>query len=479
MRRVIALLGALVLVAGLPAAASGAKATRFTDHSVNLFCDLLTPTSGVGSAFFSANVSDEFGSGAFVEYWTTSEPAGPPALANDFDAQPVVEWDGTTLSGSIPLRDAAGDPAGEATFSATLVPSGDPIPFDDVFKEGNQQSHVTGVTQPLDPSGTLQVGGASFSLDNCFADETTASVFATNPNSIVRHFSSRTIGCDLANAAGDTGFLFFDVHDGDPFVDVFVDPAVGPDVAGFGGGPLVDGTFDATLTVYDPQTGDLTGGTGSVHLAIASTGEPFEYVLRFGTGRDLVSGVVFAVEGSLSIDGHAFDLGACIFQETTAKELQTFPNGPKPGGKVPSNDLPSGAKLLRAGDRISVATKGASLEREADYECLRFEDPETGEVVDVPVGSTVWYKVVGTGGPITIDTAGSDYDTVIAVYTADGAGGFTPVPGACVDDVPLEPIGRTLQAAVTFDSLAGVTYYVQIGGYPQSFTYGNLRVRVS
>jgi hypothetical protein len=64
------------------------------------------------------------------------------------------------------------------------------------------------------------------------------------------------------------------------------------------------------------------------------------------------------------------------------------------------------------------------------------------------------------------------------VYTSDGAGGFTPVPDACVDDVALEPIGRTLQAAVTWDTVAGTTYYVQIGGYPQSFPYGNLRVAV-
>ena len=79
---------------------------------------------------------------------------------------------------------------------------------------------------------------------------------------------------------------------------------------------------------------------------------------------------------------------------------------------------------------------------------------------------------------MTVDTAGSDYDTVIAVYTSAGRAASRPVPDACVDDVPLEPIGRTLQAAVTFDTVAGTTYYVQIGGYPESFPYGNLRVAV-
>ena len=78
---------------------------------------------------------------------------------------------------------------------------------------------------------------------------------------------------------------------------------------------------------------------------------------------------------------------------------------------------------------------------------------------------------------MTVDTAGSDYDTVIAVYTADGAGGFTPVRG-----LRRRRPARTdrTDAAVRrdVDTSPGTTYYVQIGGYPQSFPYGNLRVAV-
>ena len=161
-----------------------------------------------------------------------------------------------------------------------------------------------------------------------------------------------------------------------------------------------------------------------------------------------------------------FDLGACIgIDGRDQGDHRPTREGPKPGGKVPANDLPSGAKLLTVGSKTSVATKGASPDREAPYECLTFE--EDGEASSRSRSGTR----SGTGssapaGPVTVDTAGSDYDTVVAVYTADGAGGFTPVPDACVDDVPLEPIGRTLQSAVTFDTVAGTTYYVQIGGYP-------------
>ena len=41
---------------------------------------------------------------------------------------------------------------------------------------------------------------------------------------------------------------------------------------------------------------------------------------------------------------------------------------------------------------------------------------------EIPVGYTVWYKFLGTGSPMTIDTAGSDYDTVTALYTASAGG---------------------------------------------------------
>jgi hypothetical protein len=479
MRRLFAIVGTLVLVVGLPGGASAARPTRFTDHAVSVFCDLLRPTSGVGAAFFSASLSDQFGPSATVEYWTTAPPSGPPVLSGGLDTPSAVTWNGTTLTGSIPLRTSTGSDAGDATFTVALAPSGDPVPFDDRFKEGNRQHRFTGTTQPMDPSGSLIIGNSTFSLDGCYADETTVTVVETNPNSIVQPFSTRSVSCELANASGDTGLLFVDIHDSSVFADVVIGPAgTSSVVRGFSVGELRDGTFDAQITAIDPRTGRPTGGTGSIHMTVASVGEPFEYLLRSATSRVKARGQAFDVEGSLTLEGHVFDLGACVLEDATGKTIVTFPRGPKPGGTVPSNDLPAGAKLLRVGDRTSLATRGASPTREAPFECLIFEDPETGTPFEIPVGHTVWYQIAGTGQPITIDTAGSDYDTVIAVYTSNGAGGLTPLPNGCVDDVALQPAGRTLQASVTFGSILGVTYYVQIGGFPEGFPYGNLRVSV-
>jgi hypothetical protein len=59
------------------------------------------------------------------------------------------------------------------------------------------------------------------------------------------------------------------------------------------------------------------------------------------------------------------------------------------------------------------------------------------------------------------------------------SGGFQFVPDGCADGVPTVPFGRKLQGAVTIQTVAGTTYFVQIGGFPDTpYPYANLRVVV-
>ena len=93
----------------------------------------------------------------------------------------------------------------------------------------------------------------------------------------------------------------------------------------------------------------------------------------------------------------------------------------------------------------------------------------------------LWYKITGTGAPVTIDTAGSNFDTVIGVFERDGAD-YTEL--ACNDDVFFEPVGSTYQAALTFDTVAGQTYYIEVGGFqnffdPDNPEFGLLKLKVS
>jgi hypothetical protein len=131
------------------------------------------------------------------------------------------------------------------------------------------------------------------------------------------------------------------------------------------------------------------------------------------------------------------------------------PNGPKPGPLA--NDTPGGASSIRLGKPVKIVTGGNAFEPEAP--CQTTYPGET-EPADVPITYTAWWTVNGTGAEMSADTAGSDFDTVVGVYVL-GQGGLEQV--VCVDDVG-EP-EFSLQADATWASQAGVTYYLQVGGF--------------
>ncbi|MEO6207211.1 MAG: hypothetical protein ABIP77_04580 [Candidatus Limnocylindrales bacterium] len=139
------------------------------------------------------------------------------------------------------------------------------------------------------------------------------------------------------------------------------------------------------------------------------------------------------------------------------------------------NDSPEGAIQLSTGSRLTVQTRGAAEDAEVPITAC----PE-GPGDDF--GRTLWYSIAGTGGTITIDTAGSNFDTLLAVYVRDDA---DLMEVACNDDVFGDPVGSTYQAAVTLETEVGTTYLIQVGGYRQSFffirdpQYGLLRLVVS
>jgi hypothetical protein len=80
------------------------------------------------------------------------------------------------------------------------------------------------------------------------------------------------------------------------------------------------------------------------------------------------------------------------------------------------------------------------------------------------LGSDIWYGYVAReGGFISIDTCGSDFDTVVAVYN-----GCNCPPGTllvCNDDAIDGPCAGTLQSAVQLPVVAGNCYTIQVGGF--------------
>ena len=74
-------------------------------------------------------------------------------------------------------------------------------------------------------------------------------------------------------------------------------------------------------------------------------------------------------------------------------------------------------------------------------------------------GASIWYAWTPTvGGSVTIDTAGSSFDTIMGVYTGTAVNALTTV--ASNDDAP-----SLVTSRVTFTVAAGTTYRIAIDGY--------------
>ena len=87
-------------------------------------------------------------------------------------------------------------------------------------------------------------------------------------------------------------------------------------------------------------------------------------------------------------------------------------------------------------------------------------------------GKGVWYKFTPTiAGPVSVSTCESDYDTILQVFTGP-CGALLTVGGACNDDNG--PVCSTTRASVTFNGLAGTTYFILAGGYKAGS--GNLKI---
>ncbi|MCY2924072.1 MAG: hypothetical protein NT031_01295, partial [Planctomycetota bacterium] len=76
-------------------------------------------------------------------------------------------------------------------------------------------------------------------------------------------------------------------------------------------------------------------------------------------------------------------------------------------------------------------------------------------------GKSVWYSwTAPASGTVTVNTSGSNYDTLLAVYTGSSVSGLTAV--ASNDDaVP----GYVLTSSVTFAAVKGTVYHIAVDGY--------------
>ena len=450
----------IILALLLPAAASAAKPVRGDVSFTNFSCEAATD-DGFVFVFVELDGSGEgFGDLAFWE-----SPADP------FESDPTLITEAITLSGGATGIDATfelvefdptseppyGDPAGTAVLDATFTPDGDPIPFEDTFRDGNRHERIAGWSQPLTVSGTLTLPGADLTdLSTCFAIHEQFTSFATNPSAFNAKFSEGNLFCtweDEDTIVALNGFQ-------DRF-NSFLDVYISDETSEVGGGTeveLVDGAFAFDTALFDFDDGAEVG-SASGGATLTEDGDAIRSIEVNGRSRVKLIVQEFSVSGELEVDlggvttAYPMDEEHCAAQAVDGHIISVRPAGPKP--RPYPNEGPAQAIPLVLDTPVTLKTGAGAEAPEAT--CL------LEGVDEVPIGHTAWWSIQGTGGDLTVDTAGSDFDTVVGVYVQDGA---DLVQVGCVDDVfDPETEEGSLQASLTWASEAGVTYLIQAGGF--------------
>jgi hypothetical protein len=134
-----------------------------------------------------------------------------------------------------------------------------------------------------------------------------------------------------------------------------------------------------------------------------------------------------------------------------------------PGGcNAPANDSLASAQLLT----------GFATGAIGDNACASKESGEPNHAGEVG-GHSVWYRWVAPySGTATINTVGSDFDTLLAVYTGSAFGSLTLI-GQNDDIVPFE----VRQSQVLFNAVSNTTYRIAVDGW--SGAVGGVHVNIN
>jgi hypothetical protein len=135
---------------------------------------------------------------------------------------------------------------------------------------------------------------------------------------------------------------------------------------------------------------------------------------------------------------------------------QPPPPSPTPTPSPPPNDNFVNAQVISGCSGTVTGTNVASTH-------------EAGEPTAHVSGAglrSVWYRwTAPSTSSVTITTAGSGFDTVLAVYTGSSVNGLTLVPNGNNDDIPDVNGVHDVTSSVTINVTAGQTYQIAVDGF--------------
>jgi hypothetical protein len=134
----------------------------------------------------------------------------------------------------------------------------------------------------------------------------------------------------------------------------------------------------------------------------------------------------------------------------------------------PANDNYANRPTVLLGSNVAGSNVEASIESEepltvndaAGHQVCT--DDGTAGSIGTTIQNTVWWQFTGTGGPVTVSTNGSNFDTVLAVY--DTTSGVRALQG-CNDDIGLAGTDdNRVTSELQIPTISGHKYAVQVGG---------------
>ena len=203
----------------------------------------------------------------------------------------------------------------------------------------------------------------------------------------------------------------------------------------------VGSEFDTVLGVYQGAAVDA--------LTLVAADER-----SAGDGRSVVTfEAVAGAEYHFAVDG--FDDGEGVGSGRIVLALRQFADE----SLHANDDFAHASPISEAFPQVFSSNLGATREP---------GEPAHGEMAQ---GHSVWWAwVAEENGPVTISTEGSQFDTVLAIYTGTDVGTLSLV--AENDDVDPE----NLRSQVTFEAVAGTRYLFAVDGYANEIGFLTLTV---
>jgi Calcineurin-like phosphoesterase len=189
-------------------------------------------------------------------------------------------------------------------------------------------------------------------------------------------------------------------------------------------------TIDTISSSFDTLLGIYTGASVNSLTAIA-----FNDDCCSGTQSKATFSAVSGTTYLIAVDGYKAATGSVTLHWALSSP--------------PANDMFANPQVL-LGAKDSVTGNNTGATKEAG------EPNHAGNAG----GASVWFRWTAPGNsPVSFDTSGSGFDTLLAVYTGSSVGSLTGV--ASNDDVSKQDY----TSKVTFNPSAGTTYQIAVDGY--------------